>query len=141
MSTPTPKPVDSTASSIATWPLDKATARRYLDAYFDLANKTLPVFLHKPSILAEWSKDALDSQLLKCIAAFDLFLSDYQPEVRATARAWMQDVQNYAFERIGRQSVAQLRILVILLRFRFHAGDFSDAWSILAIAARSAFTF
>ncbi|RDW65926.1 fungal specific transcription factor domain-containing protein [Aspergillus mulundensis] len=136
MSTLIPSAVGA-ASSIATWPLGKATARRYLDAYFESANKTLSAFLHKPSILAEWSSDALDPHLLKCIVAFGLFMSDGH---RATARAWMQDVQNYAFGRIGRQSVSHLRILVILLRFRFHAGDFSDAWSILAIAARSAFT-
>ncbi|KAL4742522.1 hypothetical protein BDV11DRAFT_202620 [Aspergillus similis] len=140
MSIPTPRTTTSIGPSIITWPSDKATARRYLDAYFDSANKTLPAFLHKPSVLADWSKDALDQHLLKCIMAFGLFVSDHRSEARAAARAWMQEVQDYVFKRIGKQTVAHLRILVILLCFRFHAGSFSDAWSLLAIAARSAFT-
>jgi hypothetical protein len=52
----------------------------------------------------------------------------------------MQEVQDYVFKRIGKQTVAHLKILVTLLRFHFHAGNFSDAWSFLAIAACSAFT-
>ncbi|KAL4763020.1 uncharacterized protein BDW70DRAFT_148905 [Aspergillus foveolatus] len=140
MSISTPRMTISISPSTITWPSDKATARRYLDAYFDFANKTLSAFLHKPSVLADWSKDVLDQRLLKCIMAFGLFVSDHRSEACAAARAWMQEVQDYVLKRIGKQSVAHLKILVTLLRFRFHAGDFSDAWSLLAIAARSAFT-
>ncbi|KAL4752991.1 hypothetical protein BDW72DRAFT_211050 [Aspergillus terricola var. indicus] len=140
MSIPTPMTTISISPSNISWPSDKATARHYLDAYFDSASETLPTFLHKPSVLADWSKNTLDQHLLKCIMAFGLFVSDHRSEARAAARAWMQGVQDYVFKRIGKQTVAHLKILVILLRFRFHAGNFSDAWSLLAIAARSAFT-
>ncbi|KAL3438432.1 hypothetical protein BDV09DRAFT_159800 [Aspergillus tetrazonus] len=72
--------------------------------------------------------------------AFGLFVSDHRPEACEAARAWMQEVQDYVLKRIGKQTVAHLEILVTLLRYLFHAGNFSDAWSLLAIAARSAFT-
>ncbi|KAL4913652.1 hypothetical protein BDW62DRAFT_159093 [Aspergillus aurantiobrunneus] len=140
MNMPTPRTMTSITSNIATWPLDKATARGYLDIYFDSANRTVPAFLHKPSVLADWGKGALDSSLLKCIVAFGLFVSDSRSEMRATARAWVQEVQDDVFRKIGRQTVAHLRVLVTLLRFRYQAGNFSDAWTLLAIAARSAFT-
>jgi hypothetical protein len=52
----------------------------------------------------------------------------------------MQEVQDETLRRIGRHTVTQLQILVLLSRFRFHAGDFGDAWNILALAARVAFT-
>ncbi|KUL84036.1 hypothetical protein ZTR_07155 [Talaromyces verruculosus] len=98
------------------------------------------VFLHKPTILADWSRGAIDPNLLKCIVAFGLFLSNGPPEGQATARAWMREVQDETIRRIGRHTITHLRILVLLSRFRFHAGDFGDAWNILALAARVAFT-
>ncbi|KAL4958428.1 hypothetical protein BDW69DRAFT_47296 [Aspergillus filifer] len=137
---PTPHASTIITSGVMAWPLDKATARRYLEVYFEGASRTLPAFLHKPTILARWSTGKLDPNLLKCIVAFGLFLGDTRTEGRATARTWIQEVQDDAFKRIGQQSVGHLSILVILLRFRFQAGNFSDAWSLLAIAARSAFT-
>lgn len=99
-----------------------------------------PVFLHKPSILLEWSKGDLDINLLKCIVAFGMFMKDSRPDGRVTARAMMQEVQDDTLRKIGRQTLAHLRVLVMLLRFRFQAGQFPDAWSLLALAARSAFT-
>ncbi|KAL4932195.1 Zn(II)2Cys6 transcription factor [Aspergillus undulatus] len=135
-----PRTMTSIASHVPTWPMNKKAARGYIDVYFNSANKTAPVFLHKPSILVQWRQGELDPNLLKCIVAFGLFLSDTRPEARTTARAWIQEVQDDTFRRIGRQSVPHLRILVILLRFRFQAGNFSDAWTMLSIAARSVFT-
>ncbi|KAL4867026.1 hypothetical protein BDV12DRAFT_210202 [Aspergillus spectabilis] len=140
ISIPTPRTMTSNAPSIKTWPLDKATARGYLDVYFDSANRTVPAFLHKPSTLADWGKGTLDPNLLKCIVAFGLFASDVGQGARATARNWIQEVQDDTFRTIGRQTVPHLRILVILLRFHFQAGNFSNAWRLLALAARSAFT-
>ncbi|KAL4881976.1 hypothetical protein BJY04DRAFT_227447 [Aspergillus karnatakaensis] len=143
-SMPTPRTsastVSSTTVSIRAWPLNKAIARRYLDIYLDSANRAVPTFLHKPSILADWGKGTLDANLLKSIVAFGLFLSDSRPDTRATAQSWIQEIQDETFKSFGKQSVVHLRILVVLLRFRFQAGNFSDAWSLLALAARSAFT-
>ncbi|KAL5337949.1 hypothetical protein BJX70DRAFT_408984 [Aspergillus crustosus] len=124
VSIPTPRTMSSNDPSVKMWPLDKGTARRYLD----------------PSILADWSKDALEPNLLKCVVAYGLFASDSGQGARATARAWIQEVQDDTLKTIGRQTAAHLRILVILLRFRVQAGNFSEAWSLLALAARSAFT-
>jgi hypothetical protein len=78
--------------------------------------------------------------LLKCIVAFGLFLSNGPPEGQTTARAWMREVQDETLRRVGRHTITHLQILVLLSRFRFHAGDFGDAWDILALAARVAFT-
>ncbi|CBF81676.1 fungal specific transcription factor domain-containing protein [Aspergillus nidulans FGSC A4] len=142
MSVSTPRTTISISPSMITWPSDKATARHYLDAYFDFAFKTLSAFLHKPSVLADWSKDFLDQQLLKCIMAFGLFVSDHRPEACATARALMQEVQevqDYVFKWIE-QTIAHLKNSGHFAALSFHAGNFSDARSLLAIAARSAFT-
>uniref|UniRef100_A0A093VDN4 Sterol regulatory element-binding protein ECM22 n=1 Tax=Talaromyces marneffei PM1 TaxID=1077442 RepID=A0A093VDN4_TALMA len=74
------------------------------------------------------------------VVAFGVFLGNGPPDGQATARAWMQEVQEESLRRIGRHTITHLRILVLLSRFRFHAGDFGDAWNILALAARVAFT-
>ncbi|KAL3470023.1 hypothetical protein BJX99DRAFT_251533 [Aspergillus californicus] len=130
----------TTASTVSSWPLDKATTRNYLDAYFNIASRTVPTFLHKPSVLADWGKGVLDQNLLECVVAVGFFVSDPRPEGQAMARAWIQKVQDDVLKRIGRQTFAQLSTVVVLLRFRLQFGDSADAWSLLALAARSAFT-
>ena len=140
MSIPTPTTLPSIPPGTTPWWSEKTTARHYLDIYFDSASRTTPSFLHKPSILVEWSKGDLDINLLKCIVAFGMFMNDSRPEGRITARTLMQEVQDDTLRKIGRQTLAHLKILVMLLRFRFQAGQFPDAWSLLALAARSAFT-
>lgn len=137
---PTPSGKSTGSTYLTAWPLDKATTRDYLLAYFDATSRITFVFLHKPTILADWSRGAIDPNLLKCIVAFGLFLSIGPVEGQATARGWMQEVQDETLRRIGRHTITHLRILVLLSRFRFHAGDFGDAWNILALAARVAFT-
>jgi hypothetical protein len=122
------------------WPLDKTATRGFIDAYFNATNTTTPVFLHKPTVLADWSKDSLNPSLLECIVAIGLFSSGSRPEGQAMARAWLQKVQEDVLKRIGRQSVSYLMVLVLLLQFRYQVGDSADAWSLLALAARSAFT-
>lgn len=140
MSIPTPTTLPSITSGTIPWWSEKSTARHYLDIYFESASRAAPVFLHKPSILVEWSKGDLDINLLKCIVAFGMFMNDSRPDGRLTARALMQEVQDDTLRKIGRQTLTHLRVLVMLLRFRFQAGQFPDAWSLLALAARSAFT-
>ncbi|KAH8702206.1 hypothetical protein BGW36DRAFT_289203 [Talaromyces proteolyticus] len=140
MSMPTPRTVTSNTSTNTTWPLDRVATRSCIDAYFNAETGAAPAFLHKSSILADWSRGIIDPNLLKCIVATGLFANDSRPEARVTARVWIQEVQEDAFKRIGKQTVTHLRILVMLLCFHFRAGNFPDAWSLLALAARSAFT-
>lgn len=131
----------STGSTcLLAWPLDKAKTRDYLQAYFDITSRITFVFLHKPTILADWGRGILDTNLLKCLVAFGLFLSNGPTEAQATARAWMREVQDETIQRIGRYTITHLRILVLLSSFCLHAGDFGHAWNILALAARVAFT-
>lgn len=137
---PTPPSRSTSSTCLLVWPLDKARTRDYLQAYFDTTSRITFVFLHKPTILADWSRGILDTNLLKCIVAFGLFLSNGPPEAQAIARAWMREVQDETLQRIGRHTITHLRILVLLTRFCFHAGDFGGAWNILALAARVAFT-
>ncbi|KAJ0424390.1 hypothetical protein BJY00DRAFT_261864 [Aspergillus carlsbadensis] len=140
ISLPTPKTMASSATTMSGCPLDKTATRGFIDAYFNATNTTTPVFLHKPTVLADWSKDALNPGLLECIVAIGLFTSGSRPEGQAMARAWLQKVQEEVLKRIGQQSVSHLMVLVLLLRFRYQVGDSADAWSLLALAARSAFT-
>ncbi|KAL2819404.1 hypothetical protein BJX63DRAFT_8648 [Aspergillus granulosus] len=140
ISIPTPKTVASPATTISSWPLDRAATRGFIDAYFNATSTIIPVFLHKPTVLDDWNKESLDPSLLECIVAFGLFMSDSRPEGRAMARTWLQKVQEDVFKRLGRQSISHLMVLVVLLRFRFQVGDSADAWSLLALAARSAMT-
>ncbi|EEA21013.1 hypothetical protein TMatcc_001019 [Talaromyces marneffei ATCC 18224] len=137
---PTQSGKPSASTFLTTWPLDKATTRDYFLAYFETTSRILFVFLHKPTILVYWSRGILDPNLIKCVVAFGVFLGNGPPDGQATARAWMQEVQEETLRRIGRHTITHLRILVLLSRFRFHAGDFGDAWNILALAARVAFT-
>ncbi|KAL2839948.1 hypothetical protein BJY01DRAFT_218807 [Aspergillus pseudoustus] len=136
----TPRTVSSTATTMSSWPLDRAATRSFIDAYFHAASATIPVFLHKPTVLADWNNETINQSLLECIVAVGLFTNDTRPEGRAMARTWLQKVQDDIYKRIGQQSVSHLMTLIILLRFRFQVGDSADAWGLLAVAARSAFT-
>ncbi|KAL3455362.1 hypothetical protein BJX64DRAFT_72484 [Aspergillus heterothallicus] len=139
-SIPTPRTVSSAATTMSNWLLDRTATKSFIDAYFNSASTTTPVFLHKPTILADWNKESINPSLLECIVAVGLFTSDPRSEGRTMARAWLQKLQEDIFRRIGQQSIPQLMILVILLHFRFKAGDSADAWSLLALAARLALT-
>ncbi len=120
--------------------LDKVTVRRYLDAYFDTASRVAIAVLHKPTVLADWNRGRLDRSLLKIIVANGRFRDQAEPDGQLVARIWMQEVQHDMLTHLTRYSLTRLQAMVLLIRIRYQAGDHSDAWSLLPIAARLAFT-
>ncbi|KAL4893112.1 hypothetical protein BDV59DRAFT_207924 [Aspergillus ambiguus] len=69
-----------------------------------------------------------------------LFVSDSRPEWQAMAQDWIREVQSEPFRLLGRNTITHLKVLVLLMPFHFHAGNFGEAWCLLPLAARSAFT-
>lgn len=86
--------------------------------------------LHRPTILASWLKGTIEPALLKLIASIGMFESSSHPGFesgRTRARHCAQKVQDETLRYMGEQTITQLSILVLLLRFRFGAGDFAEA--------------
>lgn len=121
-------------------PLDKAAIKGYLETYLNTTNRRIAVFLHKPTIFSEWSKGRLNPNLLKTLTALGWQASGQQAEETAIARVWLKQVQDDVLKSIGRTSVTQLQTLVLLIQFHVQAGDYTDAWNLLPVAARLAFT-
>lgn len=126
--------------------LDPAVVRRYIEAYFDYATPLSCIFLHRPSVLADWSQGKLDPVLAQAISGIGfLLLCDESPsnlsgEEPSSAHDWMSEVQQRLLARISRISLAQLQALILVVQYRFRHGDRSDAWNLLPVASRLAFT-
>ncbi|CAL5873992.1 uncharacterized protein PFLUO_LOCUS8277 [Penicillium psychrofluorescens] len=127
--------------------IDKIIVRRYIDTYFSKTNPMTCIFLHKPSVLAAWSKDELDPFLLRALCASGLMLMDNsygQPSDReivvTTARTWIHEVQSVLLSsHAGRFPLVQVHALVLVILFHFHVGEVAQAWDLVALAARRAF--
>lgn len=119
-------------------PLDKASTKRYLEAYLNSAAREFTVFLHKPTVFADWGKGRIDASLLKVLTA--LGWQTTQPEQSDLARIWLQEAQYGILKTIGRTSISQLQVLVLLTQYHVRVGDNADAWNLLPLAARIAFT-
>lgn len=120
--------------------LDKATIRRYLDSYFENSGRSTIAVLHKPTVLADWNRGRLDPVLLKVIVATGRYRDVSEPEGQAVARIWMHEIQQDVLGHLGRFSLTQLQVIVLLIQIRFQAGDNAEAWNMLPVAARLAFT-
>ncbi|KAI1859021.1 hypothetical protein JX265_010498 [Neoarthrinium moseri] len=121
-------------------PSDRSTIKRYIDAYFDKVNAMSCVFLHKPTILADWSQDQLDPVLTILICALGLLLNSRSHEQRDTARVWVDEAQLRILGTIAKQTVGYLQALLLLVQFHFLAGHVREAWNLISLAARLAFT-
>ena len=120
--------------------LDKASTRRYLEAYFKSTAREFTVFLHKPTVFANWGKGRLDASLLKTLTALGWQATNGQAEQNDIARVSLQEVQDAALRRIGRTSISQLQVLVLLTQHHVRIGNNADAWNLLPLAARMVFT-
>ena len=99
--------------------------------------------LHRPTTLSGWRKGTIDPTLLKVIASIGMLESTSDADSGSTlrqARHCIQEVQDDILRHVGRQTITQLSILVVLLRFRFDVGDFAEAWNLVSIASRLIFT-
>lgn len=117
--------------------LSKAGVKAAIDAYFNAANRSGIAILHKPTVLADWSRGTLDEKVLTMITAIG---SLHSRSLLPAAHAKVQLVQDEVLSHVGKQTIAQHTVLVLLLRFRFDIGDYAEAWNLLALAARLIFT-
>ncbi|ORY54699.1 fungal-specific transcription factor domain-containing protein [Pseudomassariella vexata] len=125
--------------------LDKVTMRQYIEAYFAMTNPSTCIFLHRPTVLADWSRGRLNTLLQTALCASGMRLLALRtrnmiPRGKATARAWMQRVQTSVLMDVKKQSMDQLQILVLIIQFHFFEDEIAEAWNLLSLAARLAFT-
>lgn len=137
--TATPGTAASTVAPSLDVNLDKASIRGYIDAYFETTSRSSVAILHKPTMLADWNAARLDPVLLKAVVATGRYRAEPR-DGQAMARLWMREIQSEVLSHLARNSVTQLQILVLLVRFRFVAADYAEAWNLLPLAARLAFT-
>ncbi|KAH8671637.1 fungal-specific transcription factor domain-containing protein [Xylariales sp. PMI_506] len=115
---------------------DKAAVKRCLEAYFDNINPTTCVFLHRPTTFADWSRDKLSPVQTLMLCALGMNLSHESPE---HARMLAEEAQSILLSHVGKQTIAQVQGLVLLVQFHFLLNNMTEAWNIIALAARVAF--
>ena len=136
---------------------DSSRAFKDLEAFFDSpAGSPIAIqFLHRSSILADWSQGRLDSTLAATLCALGR-LNACEPassliDPRAgdgdgddigirDARAWLGEAQQVLVGKFGAATIAQLQTLILIMQYRVASGDVMDAWSLVALGARLAFT-
>jgi hypothetical protein len=142
-----PRSVPASSASptpVRTWcdfsTLEKRDVRTYIEAYFDKTSPSICVFLHKPSFLAEWSRGNIDQSLLIAVCASGLRLCTDTHDHKLTSRTWIKYVQTNVLSKMNCHSMAHLQILVLIVQFHMATGQHSEAWTLISLAARLAFT-
>lgn len=118
---------------------DVFDSQHYIELYFDKANPSTIVFLHKPTVLADWSQGRLTSALTILLCGMGVF-HGVSSDQRAKARDCIRSSQLAILSRIGEQSIEHLQTLVLLVQFHFRYGNIAEAWDLISLAARLAFT-
>ncbi|KAF4983402.1 hypothetical protein FZEAL_1131 [Fusarium zealandicum] len=114
--------------------------RQYIDTYFDKSDFADCIFLHRATIIAEWSQAKLDKSLLKAICAAGLrTMSSYHGE-GSTTYEWMKQVQHDLVNQMGDMSIPKLQALMLVVKFLSFQRFTGDVWVLVSIAARVAFT-
>jgi hypothetical protein len=120
--------------------VDRDTTRQHIEAYFDKMNPMTCIFLHRPSVMADWTRDRLDPVLVMLLCALGRRLGDASPPTVEITRSWAREAQVFLLGQIGTHNLAQLQALTLTVQFHFLAGDMSEAWNLISLAARLAFT-
>ncbi|KAH7141352.1 hypothetical protein B0J13DRAFT_585736 [Dactylonectria estremocensis] len=119
----------------------KDDLRNYIHTYFDKTDFLDCLFLHRATVLSEWSRGHLEPQLLKAICASGLrLMSPRDDDASSASHRWIDEVQNGLVTRIGDISIPNLQALVLVICFRSALKFSGDVWVLLSIAARVAFT-
>lgn len=119
---------------------------------FRMSDPTTCVFLHHASTVADLNEGKLDPTLLKALCASGLSLLLTTPDVmqldgdmpsaeplQLLPETWMRQVQATVLSRVGRQSVADLQALILLIPFLLDETDaIGDGLVLLGLAARIA---
>ncbi|KAB5575597.1 fungal-specific transcription factor domain-containing protein [Coniochaeta sp. 2T2.1] len=117
---------------------DQPAERGYIQAYFDKTKSASCVFLHRPTVLSKWSQGKLDPTLLKALlAAGRRFTRGLDDDI---VQPLMRDAHSAILARLNKFSVSRLQALVLVIQFRLQAGDTVEAWNLMSLAARFAFT-
>jgi len=117
---------------------DKAGEGKYIQAYFDNTKSASCVFLHRPTVLSKWSQGKLDPILLKALcAAGRRFLEGVDNDL---VQAWMHEARLSILARLNKFSLSRLQALVLMIQFYLRNGDTVEAWNLMSLAARFAFT-
>ncbi|KAF2638094.1 hypothetical protein P280DRAFT_520678 [Massarina eburnea CBS 473.64] len=130
----------TTGASYGVWALDRPAVRRYIEAYYDKTGGSSCVFLHRPSTLADWSRGSIEPILLTALCASGLRLCPAVPGYKSTSMSWIREAQSQVLGKMHNHSLTQLQSLVLIIQFHMATGQHSEAWNLISLAARLAFT-
>lgn len=114
--------------------------RQLMTTYFEHYDPTTFRFLHAATTLRDWGQGKLDPSLQKAICAFGLLWLDASDQAHATATSWISQAQGFILGRLNRFSLPRLQALVLVISFRLRSTQAVQAWNLLGLAARLAFT-
>ncbi|KAL2404589.1 hypothetical protein ABEF93_006148 [Exophiala dermatitidis] len=128
-------PETSTASLLP--PVEETLA--LFDAYFEHVYP-LPwfAFLHKRSVVQRYLDGSIEECLPLAICAVTtqrLKFEKYDAELSAS---WASKAEEYLMQTIDTPSTSRLQALVLIVRYRVEAGNFSKAFMLAALAGRCA---
>ncbi|TPX15551.1 uncharacterized protein E0L32_004249 [Thyridium curvatum] len=93
--------------------------------------------LHKASVLADWNRGQLDTNLLKVLCATGLgYVLPQQREAGSVCQSWVAEAQRAVLDKLGRISLAGLHTVVLLIKFHYASHTTEDTWILISIAAR-----
>ncbi|CAI4213661.1 unnamed protein product [Parascedosporium putredinis] len=91
--------------------------------------------------MAEWNQGQIDRNLLKALCASGMrLLCLERPLDKSIPIVWMREVQQELLSRLGKTTIADLQTLLLLIKFHFTFKFTEEVWTLLAMAARIAFT-
>ncbi|KAJ4591951.1 hypothetical protein HRR83_007252 [Exophiala dermatitidis] len=128
-------PETSTANLLP--PVEETLA--LFDAYFEHVYP-LPwfAFLHKRSVVQRYMDGSIEECLPLAICAVTtqrLKFEKYDAELSAS---WASKAEEYLMQTIDTPSTSRLQALVLIVRYRVEAGNFSKAFMLAALAGRCA---
>ncbi|EXJ89661.1 hypothetical protein A1O3_02728 [Capronia epimyces CBS 606.96] len=135
-----PSPTQATpgASTVNLLPPVNETLTLF-DAYFEHVYP-LPwyAFLHKRSVVQRYLDGTIEECLPLAICAVTtqrLKFDRYSAELSAS---WAQRAEDYLMQTLENPSTSRLQALVLIVRYRVEAGNFSKAFMLAALAGRCA---
>ncbi|KAH7035806.1 uncharacterized protein B0I36DRAFT_239913, partial [Microdochium trichocladiopsis] len=103
-------------------------------------------FLHRATVLADYSQGRLDPILTATLCALGRLytLEHSQVHVRRAeqedAEAWLAEARRRVVEDVATATIARVQTLILILQYRVKQGSVMDAWTLVALGARLAFT-
>jgi hypothetical protein len=117
---------------------DQVAVRGCIQAYFDHTKSASCVFLHRPTVLSKWSQGKLDPILLKALYAAGRRFKEGVDD--NAVQSLMRDARSAVLAHLNKFSVSRLQALVLVIQFHLQTGDTVEAWNLMSLAARFAFT-